>query len=135
MDETAVGVVADAAGAQRQGGAVQAGQAVAGDVEIGGHALDVVAVLGDAVAPVALHQPIVRLLGAVARNDVERLVGADLALQGIEGVDQVGVDAVDRPGAVIAEQLVDGAQGVRQIAALDPVFGVQTLAGMLVEKR
>ena len=41
---------------------------------------------------------------------------------------------MDRPGAVVAEQLVDGAQRVGLIAALDPVVGGQALAGVLIEK-
>ena len=70
-----------------------------------------------------------------AGDHLERLARAQLQAELGEQVDELGADAADLLGAVVAQHPVDAVQRLRDVLALLPIDAVEVLAGVQVMQR
>ena len=77
----------------------------------------------------------VGLRRAVARDDVERLIGAQTRIQYKQQVEKLRVDRLDDVDAKIAQQMIQIVERARDIVARRAIRGRQPLVRMRMEKR
>ena len=126
-------VVADAAALADQRGVAQLLHGNVGEGDVDRLAGDVQAVLGLTADLLAQHA--VGLVGAVAADDVDRLLAAELRVHLPEQVDRHGVDVDLDVLAPVAHQPVDLLQGVAIVLAVTLVGDGQRLLGVDVIER
>jgi len=76
----------------------------------------------------------VRGRGTVAGDDMERRTGTDFPGQGVEKIEQVGVDGCDFSRPVVAQDMIDAQQGLGTIPPLYAIGRIQGFPGVGVEK-
>ncbi len=76
----------------------------------------------------------VGLRRAVARDDVQGVANLELPAEAADQVEQPGIDGLDLVGAVVAQDLIDGRQGVGEEPATLAVGAGQAFAGVRVEQ-
>jgi len=133
MHEVGVGVVADAAAAQRDRGIAQTCAAESCEPHVDRSAVHVQAALRDAAAP-GLAKHGVRLRRPIARDDLERVPATGHANRE-ERVEQVRVDRMHVPGTEVAQQEFDALERFGKILAAREVRDAQPLVGVGVMKR
>ena len=79
-------------------------------------------------------QPSVGLGRAVTADQIERLTAAEIAVQVMQQVEQVGVHVMNAVVVVIAHDMVDVVQSGRQIFAVAPVHQGCSLLGVDVDQ-
>ena len=103
----------------------------AGDADVDGFGFHVLAVLGDSVA--VLAEVVVAPRGAISADDIDHAIGvAEPGHQVMEEVELFHVIVLYVAGAVIAQEVVELSDGLRQVVVADAVDDVDVFAGVQV---
>src|SRR5208282_1084201 len=130
VNESGAGVVADSAGLLRQRGAAKLREAPSRHSDIDRLAFEMEAVDRDALAVRMEHR-----IGhgrAVSGNHLERLGAAQSMLDLHQQIEERGIDRLYFIGAEIAQDKVDAIELAGNVAAVLPVSGAQTFAGVQI---
>ena len=133
MHEIRCGVIADAAGAERNGRLAKIGQFTTRQLDVDRLRFHMQAAFGDAARTGCQHAVAGR--GTVAGNDVERLFAVQITVQHMHHVEQPDVHRRRLVGAVIAQDAVEFGNRFGQVAPVLPVERTQALAGVVVIER
>ena len=132
VNEVVARIVTDTAHLEIEGRLAQMGQLYAGDPHIHRLPQGVVAVFGDPTAALALLA--IGGRGAIARDELNFPLAAQLVLQQKQLIEQLPVDVEHFVAAIVAEDMVELRQTIVQITAILPIAGVDPLAGIEVEE-
>jgi len=133
MHELGFGIIADSASAHFQSGLMQGGQRRSVDADVYRHASQVVAVSGNAAARFAQAQ--IGRAGAIARNDLDRVVVAHIGLQIVKQIHQGQIHDARFAGIVVAQDVVDLPPRETVVSAVFPIGDAQPFVRMQVMER
>ncbi len=133
MDELRIGIVADSALVEVDGGLVNSRQFPVRQAEVDGSAIHVQGVFGDATA--GLTEFPIGLCRSVAGDDMQGVAVVESVIEEPELVEQPVVDPGDLAATMVAKDVVNGAQRVELVVPFGPIVDVlQFFASMRVEK-
>lgn len=133
MHKAGIRILPDTARPQASRGAAELIDADAFQADIDRLALHMQRMLRHAIA--LAGQPGIGGGGAIARDHLEGALSAHAVIKGADQIDDARVHIMDAAGIVIAQQMIDGAQSGRLVAALGPIDRLQRFIGVNIVER
>jgi hypothetical protein len=119
MHELCTRVITDSPSLQRHSSSPYCGSTAARNFDIHGFALDVQAIFGN--PRIMLPENGIGNGGAIPGNDMERLSSINLFAKSVEEIKQLRIDGPGFVDVMIAHDVIDSSQGIREISPAEPV--------------